>query len=131
MFVISYCHIYAFDLDLNFDKIGIFRSFQQTEDEIYNLSHFSQDHVKYFDKITFLQLKDLAANVLNKLKSTSLSEMFFTELKFTTGVLVKWFNDVLKSRFNVLDAIKKQKCLKEKPIDWSCEKCVICDLKLA
>ena len=131
MFVISYCHIYAFDLDLNFDKIGIFRSFQQTEDEIYNLSHFSQDHVKYFDKITFLQLKDLAANVLNKLKSTSLSEMFFTKLKFTTDVLVKWFNDVLKSRFNVLDAIKKQKCLTEKPIDWSCEKCVIYDLKLA
>ena len=131
MFVISYCHIYAFDLDLNIDKIVIFRSFQQTEDEIYNLSHFSQDHVKYFDKITFLQLKHLAANVLNKLQSTSLSEMFFTELKFTIDVLVKWFNDVLKSRFNVLDVIRKQKCLKEKPIDWSREKCVICDLKLA
>ena len=50
MFITSYCQIYAFHPDLNLDKIVIFHSFQQTEDEIYDLSHFHQDHVKYFDK---------------------------------------------------------------------------------
>ena len=57
--------------------------------------------------------------------------MFSTELKFTTDVLIKWFNDLFKSRFNELDAIRKQNFKKKKPIDWSKEKCVICYLKLA
>ena len=57
--------------------------------------------------------------------------MFSIELKFTVDVSVKWFNDVFKSQFNEIDAIKKQKFLKEKRIDLPNEKCVICDLKLA
>ena len=76
-------------------------------------------------------MKDPATNVLNKTKPTSLSEMFSTELKFTIDVLVKWFNDIFKSRFNELDELKKQKLIKENPIYWSNHKCVICDLKLA
>ena len=131
MFVISFCQIYAFNPDLNFDKIVIFWSFQQTEDEICVLNHFSEEHVKYFDKVSFKQLKDSITNVLNKVKSTSLSEMFSTELKFIIDVLVKWFNGVFKFRFNELDEVKKQKFSRENPIDCSNEKCVICDLKLS
>ena len=131
MFLRSYCQIDAFHPDLNIDKIIIFRSFQQTEDEIYCLNQFSKEHVKYFDKVNFKQFKDSAANVLNKTKSTSLSEMFSKELKFTIDVLVKWFNDIFKSRFNELDELKKQKFIRENPIDWSNQKCVISDLKLA
>ena len=131
MFLISYCQIDAFHPDLNIDKIIIFRSFQQTEDEIYCLNQFSEEHVKYFDKVNFKQFKDSAANVLNKTKSTSLSEMFSKELKSTIDVLVKWFNDIFKSRFNELDELKKQKFIRENPIEWSNQKCVISDLKLA
>ena len=80
--------IYTFHPDLNLDKIFIFLSFLQTEDEIYNLSHFCQDHVKYFDKVIFQQLKNLTKNVPNKVKPTSLLEMFSSELKFTTDILV-------------------------------------------
>ena len=57
--------------------------------------------------------------------------MFSTELKFTIDILFKWFNGVFKLRFNKLDAIRRQKILKEKPIDWFNEKCIVCDLKLA
>ena len=131
IFVISCCRIYAFHPDLNVDKIVIFRSFQQTEDETYCLNHLSEEHVKYFDKVTFKQLEDSATNVLSKTKSTSLLEMFSTELKFTFDVLAKWFNDVFKSRFNKTDELKKQKFIRESPIDWSNQKCIICDLKLA
>ena len=91
----------------------------------------SEEHVKYFDKVTFKQLEDSATNVLSKTKSTSLLEMFSTELKFTFDVLAKWFNDVFKSRFNKTDELKKQKFIRESPIDWSNQKCIICDLKLA
>ena len=58
MFVINYCQINAFHPDLKLDKIIIFHSFQQTEDEIYSLDHFSEALVPYFDIVTFNQLKD-------------------------------------------------------------------------
>ena len=56
MFVIKHCQIYAFDPKLNLDKIAIFRSFQQIAEEIYDLKHFSESDVKYFDLVTFKQL---------------------------------------------------------------------------
>lgn len=67
--MISYFQIYAFHPDLNLDNIVVFCSFQQIEDEIYNLNPFSQDQAKCFDKVTFQQLKDFATNVLNKVTS--------------------------------------------------------------
>ena len=117
MFLISYCQIDAFHPDVNINKIIVFRSFQQTEDGIYCLNQFSEEHVKCFDKVNFKQFKDSATNVLNKTKSTLLSETFSKELKFTIDVLVKWFNDIFKSRFNELDELKKQKFIRENPID--------------
>ena len=85
--------------DLKLDKTVIFRRFQQNAEEIYSLDHFSQDHVRYFDAVTFNQLKDTATNVLIKQRSTSLSEIFSVELKFRRDTLTKWFNGVFKSKF--------------------------------
>ena len=48
MFVVSYCQIYSFHPSLNLEKIVIFRSFQQSAEEIYDLSHFRQKHVAFF-----------------------------------------------------------------------------------
>ena len=58
--------------------------------------------------VTFNQLKDAATNVLVCQKSTSLSELFSVELKFTIDTLDKWFNDVFKSKFVELYEIQKQ-----------------------
>ena len=68
MFAVSYCQIYPFHSNLKLDKIVIFRSFQQNSEEICSLDHFSQEHIKYFDAITFNQLKDAARNVLVRQK---------------------------------------------------------------
>ena len=57
----SYCQIYSFHPSLNLDKVVIFRSFQQAADEIYDISHFKQEHVPFFNKTTFYQLKDGAS----------------------------------------------------------------------
>ena len=83
MFVISYCIIYVFHASLNLDKIVIFRSFPQKTDKIQNLDHFQEEHISYFDGITFQQLKDAATSVLVREKSTLLYELFSVELKFT------------------------------------------------
>lgn len=122
MFLISYFQIYTFHSKLNLDKIFIFLSFKQS---------FSENHIKYFDDVTFKQLKDTATNVLKKEKESALSDMFSTELKFTVDMLVKWCNDLFKSRFNEPDEIKKQLFTRDNPVDWSNQKCVICNFKLA
>ena len=69
----------------------IFRSFQQSLDEIYDLSHFQQEHVAFFDRTTFFQLKDTATAVLAREKATSLAELFSAELKFTIDTFNNWF----------------------------------------
>ena len=131
MFVVSYCQIYAFYPDLKLDKIVIFRSFLQNTEEIYSLNHFSQKHIKYFDAVTFNQLKDAATNVLVHQKSTSLSELFSVELKFTIDILDKWFNNVFKSKLLGLNEIQKKIFVKENPLDWSKACCCICGFKLS
>ena len=107
MFIVSYCQIYLFHLSLNLGKIVIFQSFQQTAEEIYDLSHFRQEHIPFFNKTTFYQLKDAAFAVLAREKSTSLAELFSVELKFTIDTLNDWFSRIIKPKFFELDDIKK------------------------
>ena len=66
MFVISYCQVHAFHPDLIVNKIVTFKSFQQNAEEICSLDHFSQEHVRFFDAVTFSQMRDAATNVLIK-----------------------------------------------------------------
>ena len=105
IFVISYGQIYAIHLALNLDKIVVFRSFQQRAEEIYDLNHFQQEHIPYFDRVTFNQLKDAATSVLAREKSTSLSELFSVELKFTADIFKKWFKHTIKSELLELNNI--------------------------
>ena len=126
IFVVSYCQIYSFHPSLNLSKIVIFRSFQQTAEEIYDLSHFKQEHVPFFNKTTFYQLKDAAYAVLAREKSTSLAELFSVKLKFTVDTLNEWFSKIIKPKFFELDDIKKQIFLKENPVDQSKATCSIC-----
>ena len=116
MFFLSYCQIYSFRPSLNLEKIVIYRSFQQSAEEIYDLNHFRQQHVAFFDRATFYQLKDAASVVLTREKSTSLAELFSVELKFTINTLNAWFSNTIKSKFLSLDDIKKQILIKENPI---------------
>ena len=115
MFVVSYCQIYPLHPSLNLDKIVIFRSFQRSPEEIYDLNHFTQEHIPYFDRITFCKLKDAATASLSHEKSISLAELFSIELKFTIDTLNNWFSNIVKSKFLELDDIKKQLFIKEKP----------------
>ena len=106
IFVVSYCQIYSFHPGLNLDNFVIFRNFQQSPEEIYDLNHFRQKQIPYFDKIIFCQLKGAATTVLALEKSSSLAEPFSVELKFTIDTL-NWFANITKSKFLELNDIKK------------------------
>ena len=130
MFVVSYCQIYSFHPGLNLEKIVIFRSFQQSADEIYDLSHFRLEHVAFFDRTAFYQLKDAASAVLACEKSTYLAELFSIELKFTIDPLNASFSDIVKPKFLEINDIKKQILVKENPIVPSKTTCHICGFLL-
>ena len=97
----------------NLEKIVIFRSFQQIDDEIYDLSHFKQEHVTFFDRAIFFQLKDTAKSVLVREKATSFAELFSVELKFTIDTLNNWFSSRIKPKFLEVSNVKKKILLKK------------------
>ena len=103
----------------------IFRSFQQSVEEIYYLRHFRQEYVALFNRTAFCQLKDAASAVLTSEKSTSLAELFSVELKFTIDVLNDWFSNITKPKFLDVNGIKKQIYIKENPIVPSKTTCSI------
>ena len=90
------------------------------------MSHFKREHVLYFNKTTFSQLKDAVDAVMAREKSTSLAELFSVELKFTVDTLNDWFSSILKPKFLKVDIIKKQAYRKENPIDKQKAICSIC-----
>ena len=130
MFVISYCQIYTFYPSLNLDKIVIFRSFQQSAEEMFDLSHFRREYEPFFDKITFQQLKDATTAVFVREKSTSLAELFSVEIKFTIDTLNNWFSAMIKPKFLELNDNKKQACIMENPLVPSQTICSICGFLL-
>ena len=99
--------IFTFNRALNFDKIVIFRSFQQSKNELYNISHFKNEYVPFFDRVLIGQLKDAASAVASREKCTSLVEMFSIELKFTIDTLK--IGSVNSKNQNVLSWIMKKK----------------------
>ena len=130
MFFVSYFQIYSSHPSLNLDKIVIFRRFQQSPEEIYDLIHFRHEHISYFDKITFCQLKDAATAILVRQKFTSLAELFSVELKFTIDTLNNWFSNTINPKFLELNDIKNQMVIKGNPIVPSKTTCCICELLL-
>ena len=125
MFVISYCMIFSFNKSLNFDKIVIFRSFQQSINELYDISHFKNEHVPFFDKRLLGQLKHAASAVSSRKNCTSLAEMFSVELKFIIDNLKDWFTKLIKPKMFELDYNKKEEWKKQNPITDSTI-CSIC-----
>ena len=130
MYVVSYCITCAFHSALNLDKIVIYRSFQQTPEEIYDLSHFKFEHAPFFDSITLKQFKDAASAVLSRQTCTSFAELFSSELKFTIDSLRDWFNRIIKPEFFELDCFKKTAWRKKYPVTKETT-CAICDFPLS
>ena len=112
MYVSSYCMIIAFHPKPALDMIATFCSFQQKEDQLFDLSHLNDKILGHLDPITLKQLKDAGSNVLKKQSSFDLSEIFLIELKFMIDLLVKWFKQKHKSKFLETDTLTKEKCEK-------------------
>ena len=94
--VVSYCRVVAFHPDLDLLRICIFRSYDQTHEQLRSLSLFEALEYNFFAdkehyKRSTLKQLDAAVSVQNREKNTALAEMFSIELKFTVDCLKFWF----------------------------------------
>ena len=71
----------------------MFRSYDQTQDELQSLTHFQILDSNFFNdkdnfnKVTLKQLQNSSFSVYNREKNTALAEIFSIELKFTADCL--------------------------------------------
>ena len=76
----------------------MFRSYDQTQDELQSLTHFQILDYNFFNdkdnfnKVTLKQLQNSSFSVYNREKNTALAEIFSIELKFTADCLKFWFS---------------------------------------
>ena len=85
---------------------------------------------KFEDEKMMIQLKDCALAVHARNSKIGTSEMFTTELKFTTDCLLKWFDTKFKPTNLELSNSAKRKYEIENPIDWLHDCCCICTFPL-
>ena len=52
MYVLSYCIIIAFHPKLDIERIVIYHSFQQNQDQLFDLSHLKDKMLQFVDKVT-------------------------------------------------------------------------------
>ena len=82
MYVVSYCNIIAFHPDLNLPGLYIYRSYNQSDDDLTSLHHFEvvQRFFFYFSENcnlkTLKQLQNTTLAVKNKKDNSALAEMF-------------------------------------------------------
>ena len=129
MYVVSYVMVVSFNKSLNFDKMVIHRNYQQTPEELYDISHFRQEHVPFFDQVTLRQLKNGVSAVAFKEKCTSLAEINCIELKFTIDSIELWFNKIIKPRFFEIQYSQKEHFRQKNPITNQ-TLCSICDFPM-
>ena len=63
MYVLNYCLIFAFHPKLDIDRIVVYRSLQQTQEHLFDLSHLIPKMLQFLDKATLNQLKDVGLKV--------------------------------------------------------------------
>ena len=108
---VSYCIVVAFHPDLNLPRLFIYRSYDQTINQLTSFDHFDIvqgnffEDKEIFNSKTLLQPKDVAFSVINRENTAALTEMFNVELKFTVDCLKFWFNKYRK----ILEISSKQK----------------------
>ena len=98
MYVVSYCIVVALHPELNNPRLYVYRSYDQTINQLTSMVHFEIVQQNFFEdkeifnSKTFAQLKDAASSVINREHTAALAEMFSIELRFTADCLKFWFN---------------------------------------
>ena len=81
MFVVSYVMIFAFNPELNLERIIIQRSFAHSIDQLTSLNYFTREQITFIDQSLIKMLKDMAFEVAERRCKNSRGQMFSIVLK--------------------------------------------------
>ena len=126
MIAVSYVIIFAFQPELNLNRIIMERSFGHLQARLLSLSYLSSEQLRYADVTQIKQLRDCALSVAASRNNLSISEMFSTEIKFASECLLNSFNAKFKKENLQLSNERKKKYEVEHPINWEKDKCCLC-----
>ena len=123
----SYVIIVAFHPKLKMDRVIIQRSFEHSLEKLATIYYLTNDQMSFVDVNLIKQLKDSALNVHGKKCKNAIAQMFLIELSLVKKTILAWFNRKIKSQHLEIDLLRKDRYEKEHPINWSEDKCHICN----
>ena len=131
MFVVSYVIIVAFHPKLiGLNRVICERSLGHSYQKLNTIDYFTDYLIGHVDVNVVKQLKDAACRVASRKCKKALGQMFSIELYLIKQTLATWFNRKFKSQNLQLNALAKTAYEKLYPIDWSNQKCCLCNFKL-
>ena len=130
MYPVSYCFVVVFHPCINLDGITVLRSFNDSFEQLNDISYLPDEMIRYFDPITAKQLQARADDVLKKKNYFSLMEMFNCELKFVIDICKKWMAEKFTRKNVTLGMRIKQEYKIKNPVYFSSTKCVICNFNI-
>ena len=92
MFVFLYVMVFAFNPELNLERIIIQRSFSHLIDQLTSLNNFTREQVIFIDQSLIKVLKYMAFEVAKRSCKYSIGQMFSIESALVKKTLLKWFN---------------------------------------
>ena len=110
------------------EKTSVVRSFNESLEELADLSNIPPEMLEYRDDVTMDQLLGCAQNVIGKKSYHLLAKMFCCELKYVVDIPKKFISEKFKERFE-LTLETKNKFTEENPLNFE-ENCSICGFKL-
>ena len=124
MYTVSYCLIVYFHQSYSLEKIAVVRSFNDSLEELADLSSVLLELLEFREHITTRQWLDCAKDVAAKKKHHSLIEMFCCELKFLVDISKKFLAEKFKDRLKLtLEAKNKFKEQNSLDIEQLCSIC--------
>ena len=130
MFVVSHVIIVAFHPDLKMKKIICERSYGHSLKQLNTIDYFSKDQIKFCETSTLKQLKDVAHLVSLRKCKKLMGQMLSIEMFLLEETLGAWFNKKIKSNNLSIKSLDKTNYEQNHPVDWSQQKCILCNYKL-
>ena len=130
MIVVSYVIIVAFHPDLKMKKIICERSYGHSLEKLNTIDYLSEDQIKFCQATTLKQLRDVAHLVSLRKSKKAMAQMLTIEMFLLKETLGAWFNKKIKSNNLSIKPLDKIQYEQKNQVDWSQDKCVLCNFKL-
>ena len=129
MYVVSYCFIIAFHKSYCLNKITVLRSFNDSLEELADISFLLNEMLEFKDPVTTSQLLSYIQKVISKKSHLALMGIFCCELEFVVDICNNWiYQKFTKQRF-FLDFATKKKFKEQNPLNFN-DDCCICGFEL-